>query len=236
MPDRTDFPYAERDTSRSSLAEANSRRDRSRRVRALALGLSLVGVFLIGGLVGAYFFGVEPPVESRSSGTSTAMSDAVQKVVAEAQQIQVPEDNPIARQAQTMGVSTCLARIVTLSEFLTGNTVYDYLAAGGTTDPDGELFTAAVAAKERPSGLAGISFLNAAPVAGGKCNTSYSSAIYFPQACNITHETLFKSFSKKLDFKADFVEAFSTANGSGMLFLLPAGAGGCVAVKSEILH
>lgn len=146
--------------------------------------------------------------------------------------IEVPEDNRIAKQAQDWGISTCLPRIATLSQFLTQGADTNWLLTRGSNDANRSLFTATIVAHEPASGLRGISSLYAAPVEGG-CNTAYESTIYIPQSCAEAHARLFPAFTTRIDV-GEIAEGYATADGSGRVFLLAANDGGCVAVKSEI--
>jgi hypothetical protein len=47
---------------------------------------------------------------------------------------------------------------------------------------------------------------------------------------------VFPAFYQRIEFGSDFVEAYATADGSGRLFLFPAGDAGCVAVKTETFY
>jgi hypothetical protein len=135
-----------------------------------------------------------------------------------------------------MGVADCLPRIVALSDFLTRDADTQWLATGGPQDRNKELFVAAIATKQRDGGLKGISMLNAAPVGEGRCNTSYTSTTYFAQSCIVTHATAFRAFYNRINFGSDFVQAYANGDGSGRVFLIPAGEGGCVAVMTEAFY
>ncbi len=148
----------------------------------------------------------------------------------------VAVDNPIGQQAQQWGISACLGRIVTLSDSLTRDSDSRWLATRGRSDPNSELFAATIATKKEAAGLQEISNLHAAPVGNGHCNTAYSSTIYVAQPCQKTHAIVFPAYYQRIDFGSDFVEAYATADGSGRLFLFPAGDAGCVAVKTETFY
>jgi hypothetical protein len=147
----------------------------------------------------------------------------------------VPKNNLVALQAQKWGVSQCLGGITQLSEFLTRNTDYTWLARRGDKDADSQMFSAIVAAREKTSGAQALSGLFATPARGGACNLAYQMTMFHPDTCARTRETVFPTFSTRIEFGA-VAEAYSTADGRATLYLLPAGPAGCVAIKSEVFY
>jgi hypothetical protein len=148
--------------------------------------------------------------------------------------VAVPDGNLIGKQAQDWGVSACLPRIVTLSQFLTQGADTNWLLTRSSEDADGSLFAATIVAHEPASGLRGISSFYAAPVGSG-CNTAYESTIYLQRSCADARANVFPAFTARID-AGPIAEAYATPDGSGRLFLLPAGESGCVAVKSEVTY
>jgi hypothetical protein len=149
--------------------------------------------------------------------------------------VTVPASNQIARQAQQWGVADCLNSIARISEFLTTNMTYSWRAQRGTTDPNREIFGATIAAREQGSGLQGLSGLFAAPVGDGRCNAGYQTTVYVAETCARVRETVFPTFINPVEF-GDIAAAFTTADGTATLYLLPAGPSGCVAIKSELFY
>ena len=147
----------------------------------------------------------------------------------------IPDSNLVARQAQAWGVADCLGGITRLSEFLTANMDYTWLARRGEANANRELFSATIAAREQGSGIQGLSGLFAAPVGDGRCNAGYQTTMYFPEVCARVREVVFPTFSTRVEF-GSLAEAYATSDGGAMLYLLPAGPSGCVAVKSELFY
>jgi hypothetical protein len=52
----------------------------------------------------------------------------------------------------------------------------------------------------------------------------------------VTHTTVFRAFYNRVNLGSDFVEAYANSDGSGRLFLFPAGEAGCVAVTTEAFY
>ena len=71
------------------------------------------------------------------------------------------------------------------------------------------------------------------PVATGGCDTGYVLAIYFPETCDKTRTRKEAGFEARLDL-GTAAEVYSNASGRGTISLLPAGAAGCVMIRSEV--
>jgi hypothetical protein len=147
----------------------------------------------------------------------------------------IPEGNLVARQAQQWGVADCLAQTAAVLDFLTRNMEYSWLARRGETDANRALFSATIAGREQGSGIQGLSGFFAAPVGNGRCNAGYQTTMYFADTCVRTREIVFPTFSSRIEF-GNIAEAYATPGGQATVYLLPAGAAGCVAVKSELFY
>ena len=67
----------------------------------------------------------------------------------------------------------------------------------------------------------------------GTCAGMYQQVIYWPETCAAVKSRVFKDFKNEHPFlRAIFV---SEANPGLQLYLMPAGAGGCVSVKKELI-
>ncbi len=207
---------------------AERRRTRARRsgwIGRLAAGLALL---LLGGIgaVGILLYLQRGPA-AQEAGPGAAAAPASPPAIS--------ATNLVARQAQQWGVSDCLAQTAALSDFLTRNMDYSWLARRGDGDANRELFSATIAGRQQGSGIQGISGLFAAPVGEGRCNAGYQTTMYFPDTCPRTREVVFPTFSSRIEF-GTVAEAYATADGRATLYLLPAGPGGCVAVKAELFY
>lgn len=218
-------------------------RRRPRRIGRISAALALTALAAIAAIVVMSIFGLSPfpssppsatPVANQTSGTPVANQASATPGSAAA--VDVPADNHIATQAKDWGVSDCLGRVVTLSDFLTKGASARWLLTRGTNDANKEMFSATIAAKEVASGLAGISNLYASPAGDGRCDAAYQTTVYLPESCSDAHERVFPRFLTRIDLGSEVADAFATVDGSARLFLLPAGASGCVAVKTEILY
>jgi len=145
--------------------------------------------------------------------------------------VTVPDNNLIGKQAQAWGVQTCLAAIVSTADRLTRNTNYNYRLMRGQQDPDQEMLSGVVAAREPKTGISGISSFYAQPTVSGRCDIASQTTIYFDEPCAETRQNRFPSFTNQLDF-GQIAAAFVTADGRQSLYLLPAGKSGCLAVST----
>ena len=83
------------------------------------------------------------------------------------------------------------------------------------------------------SGLASISSLVSAPVAGGRCNSAYQTVVVFSDSCEQVHKARFQSFDGKVEM-GDTTESWTNGKGA-YLHMLPLGDRGCVIVKTELV-
>jgi hypothetical protein len=188
-------------------------------------------LIVIGGACAAAAVLFISPEARRALGMNTPAGEAAQT-----EPVTVPDDNLIGKQAQEWGVARCLGRVVFLSQFLTQGTTANWLLTRGQNNPDAELFSATIIAHEQATGLRGISNFHVAPVANGGCNTAYESTLYYAGTCAQTHERIFPAFTQPVELGSEVAQAFTMSDGTGRLFLMPAGETGCVAVKSEIFY
>lgn len=142
-------------------------------------------------------------------------------------------NNSISRQAAEWGLETCMDQVALVSDFLTTNQNYTALSQRGTREPEREIFSATIAARDG-AGLDSISSFIAAPLEGGRCQSSYQTVAAFPSPCGEVASTQFASFSEQLAF-GDHVEARHNGRGSYVYFL-PLGDTACVIVKSQTIR
>lgn len=234
-----------------------AQRRRPRRKRSTALRISLAAVLiLLGGLATfatifavasitgyrfSFLFGeTRPSVAAEAPSTPSPVTDAATQDIAAAAAsptppAMVPADNPIGLQAQQWGVAGCLGSIVDISKYLTANTDASWRLARGTLDASQEMFGGTIIARDKTSGLQGVSTLFATPSGTGRCNAGYDLVVYFPEACEQTRTRNPAGFEAKLEL-GPIAEVYSNASGRGAITLLPAGAAGCVMIRTEFFY
>jgi hypothetical protein len=149
--------------------------------------------------------------------------------------ITVPNNSLIGKQAEAWGIQTCLAAIVSTADGLTRNTDYNYRLMRGQQDPDQEMLSGVVAAREPKSGISGISSFYAQPTVAGRCDIASQTTIYFDEPCARVRQGRFPAFTTQLDF-GQIAAAFTTADRRESLYLLPAGESGCLAVSTAATY
>jgi len=140
--------------------------------------------------------------------------------------------NTISRQAAEWGAGTCLAQIGQVSDFLTTGQSYAALSRKGPASADESMFSATIAGADK-NGLASVSSFVSAPVAGGKCNSTYQTVVAFPDSCAEVREARFQSFASKVEL-GKAAESWTDGKGA-YLHMLTVGDRGCVVVKTEMV-
>jgi len=209
------------------LAYGRRRRPRGRgllgRVLRGAALLALGGILVAGAI---YLWPALPADQLRA--LFAAISPAPKPTVAP---VTVPDNNLIGKQAKAWGIEACLAAIVSTADNLTRNTDYNYRLTRGGHDPDNEMLSGVLAAREPKTGISGISSFHAQPTASGQCDIASQTTIYFDEPCAETRQNHFPTFTTQLEF-GQIATAFVSAEGGQSLYLLPAGQSGCLAVST----
>jgi hypothetical protein len=170
----------------------------------------LVMVQAVGGLAGPAFAADKAPAEAAGMpNVSTTMT----------------------RAAAQAGVLSCAARIDQISKFLgTGNEV-SFLFLLPPPPRDQRLVTSAMEIdnKNVPSAYASAEFASSAQ----GCGASYETVTYWPGKCE---DVLAKAFPKIRQAPAlgKSIAALDSGDNS-RIFLMPAGASGCITIKKELL-
>jgi hypothetical protein len=147
----------------------------------------------------------------------------------------VPADNPIGLQAQRWGVAACLPEIARLSDFLAANTEASWRLVRGTTDPDKEMFAGTIVARDKTTGLRGVSTLFATPATSGRCNSGYDLTIFFPESCEQARIRRQPGFDTRANL-GPVAEVFLNESGRGSVAYMPAGPDGCILVRTEVTY
>lgn len=180
-------------------------------------------VVVVGGLLGHTFAADKPPVVAPVAKAPAAAS--------------TPAAMPSAPSAMTeaaakAGVLSCAGRIDQISKFLfAGNDSLSYQFLLPPPPRDQRLVTSAMEIdnKNVPAQYASADF---AATAQG-CGASYQTVTYWPLTCQ---DVFTKYFSTVRQVPA-LGKSIATldAGGSTRIFLMPAGAAGCVTIKKELL-
>ena len=149
--------------------------------------------------------------------------------------VTVPEENLIGKQAEAWGIANCLGGIATLADYLTQNTDYNFRLVRGEDDANSQMVSGVVAVHERELNLAGISGFHAAPIRGGRCNLAYQTTVYFEEPCAAVREKYYAGFSQQIDF-GQVAAVFTAPETLASIYMMPAGAAGCVAVRAETIY
>lgn len=138
-----------------------------------------------------------------------------------------------AKNAESRGVRTCLGTIDKFAKFVVEENQHASLDTSNTGSPDTRLFNSQIAVKY-PDGNS-VALVNVAPLAGGKCDASYTSIWSLDKPCAVVRETSLKDW-KFLGDLAGLV-VVENQNGSVSQVLLPSGNGnGCTVIKTEVVY
>jgi hypothetical protein len=171
-----------------------------------------------------------PPTESVDAAPPSPATPA-----ADAPAFSVPADNPIGLQAERWGVAACLPAIVQLSDFLATNTEASWRLVRGTTDPDKQMFAGTIVARDKTTGLRGISTLFATPATSGRCNSGYDLIIIFPEPCEQARLRRQPGFDTRANL-GPVAEVYLNESGRGSVAYMPAGPGTCILVRTEFSY
>jgi hypothetical protein len=170
-------------------------------------------------------------VFATSSPAPTAQAPATPAPKPVAAPINVPDNSLIGKQAQAWGITACLAPLVSTADDLTHNTDYNYRLVRGQNDPDQEMLSGVIAAREPKTGVSGISSFYAQPTNAGRCDLAYQTTIYFDEPCPQALQHHFPQFTRQLNF-GQIASAYVTDDGRLSVYLLPAGKSGCLTVST----
>ena len=130
------------------------------------------------------------------------------------------------------GVLACASRVDQVAKFLTGGVPGNFWLFLPATARDQHIVSASieVGTKEVPAAYASADF---APGMANGCGAIYESVVYWPEKCSEVASKHFTALPKgqnlgKLIFSLD-------AGNGARVFLMPAGSGGCVSIKKELL-
>ena len=174
------------------------------------------------------------PVAAASAPAAQAASQATPQATpqAAAQPTASGRPNPVTLAAAQQGVLSCSSRI---NQVVTSLGVTE--SSGGTwllppTQQDQRL---APLALEVPTTLGGSAYISAtfAPNQANGCGASYDAVFYWPQSCDEVTKQSFVGLKSLGRLKKDIAVLDGGANIK--IFLMPAGAAGCVSIKRELV-
>ena len=170
------------------------------------------------------------PVAAASAPAAQAASRATPQ--AAAQPATSGRPHPVTLAAAQQGVLSCSSRI---NQVVTSLGVTE--SSGGTwllppTQQDQRL---APLALEVPTTLGGSAYISAtfAPNQANGCGASYDAVFYWPQSCDEVTKQSFVGLKAIGRLKKDIAVLDGGANIK--IFLMPAGAAGCVSIKRELV-
>ena len=195
---------------------------RRRRRRSLTIAGLVAVVVVVGGLLGHTFAADKPPVAAPAAkAPATASAPAAMPGAPSA----------MTEAAAKAGMLSCAGRIDQVSKFLSAGNEVSFLFLLPPPPRDQRLVTTAMEIDNRsvPSAYASADF---AATAQG-CGASYQTVTYWPLTC----QDVFSKYFSTVRQAPALGKSIATldAGGSTRIFLMPAGAAGCVTIKKELL-
>jgi hypothetical protein len=184
-------------------------RHRSRAVPGLLAGLAFGGLAMPAFAAGDQPGGAPPAETAAVPNAAAAMTQA----------------------AAAAGVLSCAGRIEQVAQFLGAGNQIGFLFLLPPPPRDQRMVAAAmeVANKAVPSAYASADFAASAQA----CGTSYETVTYWPAACEEVVAKYFPGVGKAPSLGKSI--AALDAGGNARIFLMPAGAAGCITIKKELL-
>lgn len=140
--------------------------------------------------------------------------------------------NALTRAMVQRGVLSCAARVEQVSRFLDFGPQVGAHLMPPPAPADQRLFSLQI---ELPAGAAGNSFVDMsfAPQQANGCGATYQTVTYWPQTCEAVGNQQFATFKPSQPLQRDV----TVLNVGPMtkVFLMRAGATGCIAIKKEIV-
>ena len=140
--------------------------------------------------------------------------------------------NPITQAAVASGVLACAARVDQVAKFLTAGVPGNFWLFLPEQARDQHIVSASIEVdgKEVPAAYASSDF---APGMANGCGAIYESVVYWPGRCEEVAAKHFAGLPKGKNL-GRLISSLD-AGGGARVFLMPAGNGGCVSIKKEML-
>lgn len=143
-----------------------------------------------------------------------------------------PGPNALTRAVVQRGVLTCAARVEQVSQFLGFGPQAGAHLMPPAAPADQRFFSVQM---ELPAGAAGNSLVDMsfAPQQANGCGATYQTVSYWSQSCEAVGSQQFAALKPSQPLKSD-VTVLSVSP-TTKVFLMRAGAAGCISIKKEIL-
>lgn len=140
--------------------------------------------------------------------------------------------NAMTRAAVQRGVLSCAARVQQVTQFLGFGPQASGMLMAPANPVDQRLFSMLM---EAPAGATGNSYVDMtfAPSQANGCGATYASVSFMAQNCDAVASGPYAQFKKMPAIKQDVVVLDGGA--SSKVFLMKAGANGCIVIKKEIV-
>lgn len=140
--------------------------------------------------------------------------------------------NPITQAAVASGVLACASRVDQVAKFLTTGVPGNFWLFLPATARDQHIVSTSIeiGTKEVPVAYASADF---APGMANGCGAIYESVVYWPEKCGEVASKHFTGLPKGKNL-GKLIASLDAGNGA-RVFLMPAGSGGCVSIKKELL-
>lgn len=144
-------------------------------------------------------------------------------------------NTPYAIGAQRKGASKCINRVNQVTSFVTTNTSNSGLVINAPGAEANQKLLASVIEAVDASGNTSFVSTSFAPGSGpADCSATYDAVTYWPAACSVVASRNFDKFKPA----QPLYKNINTLDGGPLakVYLMPAGAGGCVSIKKEVLY
>jgi hypothetical protein len=139
--------------------------------------------------------------------------------------------NAVTQAAVQKGVLNCASRINQVSNFLNYGPQAGAFLMSPPNQPDQRLVPLAMEVPTE-SGSAYVSVTFAPNQANG-CGAAYDAVMYWPQKCEVVASKQFSTLKKTGPLRKDIT--MLDGGVATKVFLMPAGSGGCISVKKEVV-
>ena len=142
--------------------------------------------------------------------------------------------NGITRAAFNAGVRTCLERIDQVSKYITVQTQSKFIMSLPPADADRQISSTSIEVK-LPNEVVAYASMTAAPTTDGGCDALYETVVYWTNSCTDVAEKGFPD-AKVIGVIQQHIKVLLQENANFRVFLMPAGAQGCVSIKKEVIY
>lgn len=141
--------------------------------------------------------------------------------------------NGISAVAANAGVRTCLERFEQTSNFIISNTQSKAFLFLPPTDADRQINSASFEVELQNKSVA-YATMTTAPTTGGGCDSLYETVVYWSAGCAEVATNSFPK-AKPIGVVQQYIQVLQGGPNLN-IFLMPAGAQGCVSIKKEVVY